>query len=1430
MANQGLPPSKGKLPDDPEKTITGVSALAVKEKLDGSQADSEYSLPVLDGDYRQKWYQFWLPVDPPRAPYPSIDDAPEIPIATASFWSLLTFSWITEIMIIGWQRPLQIGDLWRMNDGRKSAFLAQKLEVAWTRRQKAADEWNALLASGQIHPSSLRKLWWKVKARGNNTRMASLEAAWAERSRRAPSIVWALSEVFGVDFWLGGLFKLVGDAAQMCGPLVSKTIIRFAQERAAAKANGTKPPNVGRGVGAAIGLFCLTVLTSCCQHQWFWRSMSSGILARASLINLLFSRGLSLTPKSRTKHSNGALVNHLSTDVSRIDFLFQWAHPVWTAPVQVLICLTILCVQLGPSALAGFSLFVLLMPLQERAMTMQLRMRRASMKYTDKRANLLQEILGAMRITKLFTYELPFWERIAVLRREELKGIRVLLLARAATQAVAFSIPVLASVLAFVVYALAGHDLNPAIIFTSLSLFNLLRQPLMFLPRSLSAVADGLNAFSRLSQVLQAETLDHEILIDEDAEYAVQVKNASFEWESAPAPTKTGGSKKGTQPAPSKASAKPSESAPSAEPFAIRNLSLSIPRGGSVYAIVGPIGGGKSSLLNGLIGEMRKTEGEVRFGGRLAFCAQLPWIQNATLRENVIFGRPFEKERYWQVIEDACLMTDLQLLPDGDLTEIGEKGINLSGGQKARVNLARALYSDADIIAMDDPLSAVDAHVAERLFSRVILGLKARGKTVILVTHALHFLHQVDYVYHISDGRIQEEGTFESLVALNGGFAALVQEFASFRGGDNAKEENKEPSSSVTEVHASADNSKQSGAAEGTGKEEGILIKKEVRKTGSISSAVYRSYMRAGGGMAMLLLTVSSAVLMQAATVLTSYWLVWWEGETFHKPSGFYMGIYAGLGTTQAIFTFVLGATMSLISFFASAKMHGNALTTILRAPMSFFDTTPIGRILGVLGKDMDTIDNVLADSLRMAAMTLSSLLGSIILISILFPYFLPIVAFVLIGYYGLARFYSVSSREMKRLDGILRSALYSHFAESLSGIATIRAYGATSRFVHDNSVFIDHEDSALYLTITNQRWLSIRLDVMGGILVFVVALMAVFGLNGVSAAQVGLTLTYIVSVTQILGMVTRQTTEVENNMNAVERVFQYSDEGSIAQEAAYDETSTTSRVPPTWPERGDIEFDNVFVSYREGLPSVLQGISLHIRGGEKIGIVGRTGAGKSSMMAVLFRLIEISSGKVSIDGANISQLALKTLRSRLSIIPQDPMIFSGTIRSNLDPFSQLEDAVLWDAMRRAHITSLHSGEAVSASTNRFTLDTAVEADGANLSVGERSLLSLARALCKDSQVVVMDEATASVDLETDAKIQETILREFAHKTVLCVAHRLRTIINYDRILVLDRGRVAEFDTPLSLFDQENGIFRSMCEKSHIERGDIEAALRKGWN
>ncbi|KAI6099711.1 ABC protein [Pisolithus sp. B1] len=1369
----------------PSSDITTVP-LALRLQLD---TGNEYV------KYRQKFWQLWLPKDPPPPPPPSLENAQLIPLANASIYSQLTYSWMSKLMVLGYQRTLQASDLHKLDLSRQAGPLAEKLEAAWKRRIEAAADWNNRLDRGEIHASIVKRLIWTIRAitsergpqqRTYSERRARLEQHWREvGGKKHASLTWALNDVLAWSFWPGGVFKVVGDVAQLMGPLVLKALLTFAEQRSTAHSAGEPLPNVGPGIGMAFGLWALTIVTSVCNNQFFWHSMETGILARAALIACIYERGVKLTGKERVKLTNAALVNHVSADVSRVDACAQWFHPAWTAPIQVTVCLIILCVELGPSALAGFSVFFIIIPFQQQLMALQRRIRHRSVIWTERRTKVLLEVLGAMRVIKYFSYEMPYLHKLFGLRKKELHEA-------------------LGTTLAFVTYTLTSHSFNTAVIFSSLSLFQLLRQPMMYMPRALAAIPDAASALERLSDIFHAELITNEtMVIDKSQEEAILIRDATFEWESSekidqsvPDISSRGGrggarggrggrsgGRGGRKGGHAKTGKEKDELRNDAPAFKVQGINLAIPRG-CLAAIVGPVGSGKSSLLQGIVGEMRKVSGHVSVGGKVAYCSQTAWIQNATLRENVLFGQPFDEERYWRVIELSCLLSDLELLPDGDLTEIGERGINLSGGQKQRINIARALYFNPEIVILDDPLSAVDAHVGKSLFEDAILGfLRSRGITVLLVTHAIHFLSQVDYVYTMKDGTIVERGRFDELLEQNGEFARLAREYGGHT--EDAKEDVEEDEAALQQKKVTIEDVKLKSAkarerAEGKGRIEGRLMVKEQRKTGSVSLKVYWAYLAAGHGAVMLPLIITLMLLMQASQVMNSYTLVWWESN---------------------------GASVDIMSYFVSQNLHQQSIRKVFHAPMSFFDTTPAGRILSVFGKDIDTMDNQLAFSL-----TMSTVIGAVIIVSILEPYFLIAVVGLYLGYSYFVAFYRASAREVKRLDSMLRSLLYAHFSETFTGLPIIRSYGEMKRFVGSNRYYIDLEDRSLYPVIANQRWLAVRLEFMGAMLTFLVALLAVTDVSGINAAQIGLALTYTMMLGQMLSFVTRQTADVENNLNSVERIVQYTRDETVPEEAPHEKPDV--KPPVDWPQEGAVEFKDVRMGYRPGLPNVLHGISFSIHGGEKIGIVGRTGAGKSSLMLALYRIVELSGGSIVLDGIDISTLGLRDLRTKISIIPQDPLLFSGTIRSNLDPFNRYDDAKLWDALYRSCLVDqlpsvLKEEHDEETRTKRYTLETVIESEGANLSVGERSLLSLARALVKDCKVVVLDEATASVDLETDNKIQRTITTEFRDRTLLCIAHYLAIFCGFRALFILLK---------------EGGLFRGMCERSHITLKDIETS------
>ena len=1475
---------------------------------------------------RQHWYQFWRFKHMPPAPPASLDDAKLLPLANANFFSDWSYSWIRPLLMLGYRRPLEATDLWAMDGPRQAEHLSGRLLERWAARVEKADAHNKRLEDNEINPSGYQKSKWRNAAKkeaandlgGKATveeRMKAKEYCWrtaplkdikaelrtpemkymhaiagkVKSQHKHANLFWALMDIFWVNVLIGFFAKLLADTAYLGSALIMGHIITYVKLAHA----GEIPfhDGVRIGMGYVVGMFVILVISNFLSNRFFYESLYVGVFSRAALVSGIFRRALNMQGRDR---STGKLVNHISTDVSRIDFGSQWWLLTFTAPVEIIVCLIILLTQgLGASCLVGFALVLIVMPVQLYCMKFLFVIRAKSMEWTDRRARRTQEVLSGMRIVKLFSYESNFLKLISKLRKNELVYIFQLTVARAGIMATAISLPLLAGVCAIITYYYTHQDkedpLDPAITFPAITLFQLLRIPLMFLPFGLSVIADGANSFVRLREVFYAQQHDTTVKSDESSSFGLKLTNALFEWEDVGEdatlkPTATQEKKKmkkqkqkqkkmwaflrkdrkktpkdtekkrlglfrkknkkgelvvpATEPQPASAI---KEEEP-ADEFVMSPLNLEIKRG-ELCAIVGPVGSGKSSLLLGAIGEMRKVSGDVTWGSqRIAYCSQSAWIQNATLRDNITFGQPFDEARYWECIERAELPADLALLQNGDLTEIGERGVTLSGGQKQRVNIARALYYDADVICLDDPLSAVDAHVGKALFNNAILPLRNRGKTILLVTHAIQYLQGCDKIVSMDDGRIEDFGTYEELMGARGNFYNMMKNFGMLKeaGEDEDAEELAADTEDAKKPKPKVDVSKLS-------KPGGKTMEDEERNTGTVDGFVYRSYLKAGSALWILPIAISAACCMQAATTLSTYWLNWWEEwhRTGERTMGFSVGLYVMLGILQLIFNFILDVFLGLMTFLASRKLHDNAMKRVIYSPMAWFDTTPLGRIINRFGKDIDVLDNQLSNLLRQCVSTVMAIIGAAAMIIALTYYFAIAIAAVFVIAYVVALYYRSSAREFKRIDAVLRSTLYSHFAESLSGLTTIRAYRESERFLKENYKRMDLQNRAYFLTIVNQRWLGLRLDLLGSLCVLVVGTLTVC-LKNTNPGKTGTSLSMIITIAQTLGFLTRQLTELENEMNSAERLVYYAE--TLDQEAPQQIPET--KPPSSWPSEGTLEFDNVWLQYRPTLPNVLKGVTLQVGAAQKVGIVGRTGAGKSSILTVLLRLTEATRGAIKIDGIDVSKIGLEDLRRAIAILPQEPLLFSGTLRSNLDPFNIYDDARLWDAMHRAYLTGqantitteeaiadpniptttrteLQEGAAADGkategkSLTRLSLDSIIDEEGANLSVGQRSLVSLARALVRNSKIILLDEATASVDLETDAKIQQTIRTEFNDRTLLCIAHRLSTIIGYDRIVVMDDGKVAEFDTPLALFDRPNSIFRGMCDRSGITREEV---------
>ncbi|KAL7089483.1 hypothetical protein ACP275_13G188700 [Erythranthe tilingii] len=814
-----------------------------------------------------------------------------------------------------------------------------------------------------------------------------------------------------------------------------------------------------------------------------------------------------------------------------------------------------------------------------------------------------------------------------------------------------------------------------------------------------------------------------------------------------------------------------------------------------------------------MLGELPAVaDATVVIRGDVAYVPQVSWIFNATVRDNILFGSPFEPAKYEKSIDVTSLQHDLDQLQGGDLTEIGERGVNISGGQKQRVSLARAVYSNSDVYIFDDPLSALDAHVGRQVFEKCIKG-ELRGKTRVLVTNQLHFLSQVDRILLVHEGTVKEEGTFEELSNNGILFQKLMENAGKMEEYVEENEEvdiNNDRTSKTIVNGLDKEVSKDANQKQSKKPGKSMLIKQEERETGVVSWNVLMRYKNALGGTWVVMILFMCYITTEVLRVSSSTWLSYWTDQSsssdIHGPI-FYNSVYSLLSFGQVMVTLTNSFWMITSSLYAARRLHIAMLNSILKAPMVFFHTNPLGRIINRFAKDLGDIDRNLAPFGNMFLGQVSQLISTFVLIGIVSTMSLWAIMPLLVLFYVSYLYYQSTAREVKRLDSISRSPVYAQFGEALNGLSTIRAYRAYDRMSVINGKSMDNNIRFTLVNMSGNRWLGIRLETVGGLMIWFTATFAVVQ-NGRAenqqafASTMGLLLSYALNITSLLTAVLRLASLAENSFNAVERVGTYIDlpcEGPGVIE--------NNRPLPGWPSAGSIRFEDVVLRYRPELPPVLHGISFTISPSDKVGIVGRTGAGKSSMLNALFRIVELERGRVLIDDCDISKFGLTDLRKILGIIPQSPVLFSGSVRFNLDPFNEHNDADLWEALERAHLKDV-------IRRNSLGLDAEVSEAGENFSVGQRQLLSLSRALLRRSKILVLDEATAAVDVRTDALIQKTIREEFRSCTMLIIAHRLNTIIDCDKVLLLDAGQVVEFDSPETLLHREESAFSKMVQST----------------
>uniref|UniRef100_A0A673HZR5 Multidrug resistance-associated protein 1 n=1 Tax=Sinocyclocheilus rhinocerous TaxID=307959 RepID=A0A673HZR5_9TELE len=1257
----------------------------------------------------------------------AVKDSNPCPESGASFLSRITFWWITGLMVTGYKRPLEEKDLWSLNTEDKSQRVVPQLVRRWDQE------------CNKVKRSEVRK--------------SEILLAKTLQKTGEPSLFCALCRTFGPYFLVSSLYKIIHDILMFVGPEILRLLIQFVNDSSAPTWHGYFYTTL---------LFVCTCVQTLILQKYFHVCFVTGMRLRTAIVGAVYRKALVITNAARRTSTVGEIVNLMSVDAQRFMDLITYINMIWSAPLQVILALYFLWQNLGPSVLAGVAVMVLMVPVNAVIAMKTKTYQVAQMKSKDNRIKLMNEVLNGIKVLKLYAWELAFKDKVSAIRESELRVLKKTAYLGAVSTFTWVCAPFLVALSTFAVYVLMDEHniLDAQKAFVSLALFNILRFPLNMLPMVISSMVQASVSMKRLRVFLSHEELDE----DNVERPAITACDASL---------------------------------------CLFRIHVRIPEG-ALVAVVGHVGSGKSSLLSALLGEMQKQEGSVSIKGSVAYVPQQAWIQNATLKDNILFGRDAKDSWYQKVVEACALLPDLEILPGGDLTEIGEKGVNLSGGQKQRVSVARAIYCNCAVYLLDDPLSAVDAHVGKHIFEKVIgpQGL-LQGRTRVLVTHGLSFLPQADLILVMVDGEITEMGSYTELLGRQGAFAEFLRTYT------NTEQEEVEESvggeagllisellscfhasvlsHSPCSISVSCRQSQISLNAAGTGKtpqktepndvaaakkakstEAARLTEADKANTGRVKLSVFWEYMKAIG----LPLSIFSIFLFfchHLSSLGSNYWLSLWTDDPVinnTQPNReMRLGVYGALGLTQGDLTDI-HVVLSVGGILASRYLHQTMLYNVLRSPMSFFERTPSGNLVNRFAKETDTIDSVIPSIIKMFMGSMFNVLGSCAVILIATPLVAIIIPPLGLLYFFVQRFYVASSRQLKRLESVSRSPVYTHFNETLLGTSVIRAFGEQQRFIRESDGRVDHNQKAYFPSIVANRWLAVRLEFVGNCIVAFAALFAVMARDSLSPGIMGLSISYALQVTTYLNWLVRMSSELETNIVAVEKVKEY---GDTEKEAEWRLEHST--LPAGWPTTGHIEIRNFGLRYREDLELAISDISVNIEGGEKVGIVGRTGAGKSSLTLGLFRIIEAAQGEICVDGVNIAELGLHELRSRITIIPQVP---------HLNTPKQC-----W---------------------GKLLLKVIVIFNG---------IKYLARALLRKTKILVLDEATAAVDLETDNLIQSTIRTQFEDCTVLTIAHRLNTIMDYTRVLVLDKGQMAEFDSPSNL-TAKKGIFYKMAKDSGL--------------
>ncbi|XP_058227734.1 ABC transporter C family member 8-like isoform X2 [Rhododendron vialii] len=1192
-----------------------------------------------------------------------------------------------------------------------------------------------------------------------------------KRSNNAGYLVfWALVKVHMKEMVYEGICAFLRALCVVVAPLLLYAFVNYTNR---------DTESIHEGLFLVGYLVVVKVVESLSQRHFFFNARRTGMKMRSALMVAVYRKQLNLSSLGRQRHSTGEIMNYIAVDAYRMGEFPVWFHLGWTFSLQLFLAVIVLFGVVGLGALPGLVPLLICGFLNVPFAKLLQKCQFQFMIAQDQRLRSMSEILNSMKIIKLQSWEDKFKKLIDSYRENEFKWLAETQYSKSYGTALYWMSPTLVSSVVFFGCAVFGSaPLDAATIFTVLATLRSMSEPVRMIPETLSAMIQVKVSFDRIDSFLLADEFKKEKLTTVPLQYSamcIKIQSGKFHWN-------------------------PKSAIPT-----LRDIDLEV-RWGQKIAVCGPVGAGKSSVLYAILGEIPRSSGNVTVVGSIAYVSQASWIQSGTIRDNILYGKPMEKTKYEKAIKACALDKDIQNFDHGDLTEIGQRGLNMSGGQKQRIQLARAVYSDADIYLLDDPFSAVDAHTAATLFNDCVMAALQK-KTVILVTHQVEFLSQVHEILVIQGGEVTQSGSYEELLTTGTAFEQLVNAHRNAAMAmdpeinENTKNSSKENNGRVEEtkgLYLTKEISEEDISVRGL---PGVqLTEEEEKEIGNVGWKPIFDYIIISKGLLFLSLSILAQIGFLTLQAASSYWLAF-AIQIPNISSGMLIGVYTIISTISAVFVYLRSYLSALLGLKASKSFFSTFINSIFNAPMQFFDSTPVGRILTRASSDLSTLDFDIPFSIAFVYTPALEILITVIIMASVTWQVLIVAAFGTVASSYVQGYYLASARELMRINGTTKAPVMNYAAETSLGVVTIRAFNMAERFFQNYLKLIDTDAKLFLYSNASLEWLILRVEALQNLTLFTAAFLLIFlPKGGIAPGLVGLSLSYALALTLSQVFFTRWYSSLCNYIISVERIKQFMNIPPEPPAIVEDK-----RPPFSWPSEGTIELQDLKIRYRQNSPLVLKGITCTFRGGARVGVVGRTGSGKTTLISALFRLVEPESGNILIDGLDISTIGLKDLRMKLSIIPQEPTLFRGSVRTNLDPLGLYSDDEIWKALEKCQLKAT-----ISSLPN--LLDSSGDDEGENWSAGQRQLFCLGRVLLKRNRILVLDEATASIDSATDAILQTIIREEFSGCTVITVAHRVPTVIDSDMVMVLSFGKLIEYDEPSKLLESDSSFSKLVAE------------------